>query len=507
MKNYEFEVREAPNEERTLSAIAVPYDETISVQGIKEKFERGSIPSVQDVKLFYGHETPIGKVLRGQETDGGFLIEARISETEKGDEVLTLLRDGVLNKMSVGFRPVKDRDEDGVVVREEVELKEVSVVAFPAYKNADLISVREEESENLQGETTMEETNTEVAEMRSALDDLSREVSLIQESAPSAQARTSYATYGDFVKAVCRGEEDALEMTRAYAGAVVSDAGPDSIGRDAWVNEALLLVDMGRPSLNAFRKAGLPEAGLNIDFPSVKTNTIGADVQASQGDTLSFGKLSLETKTTPVLTIGGWTDVSRQTIERSSVAYLSEVFRAMAIAYGKETNAQFISAMSSGTYTQVSATSGDTASIADAVADASLAIYSQAGGRPQFVLASADVWKDLVGTYGQDGRPILGMGSGRFENYPTNVVGQADLPTMYANIFGLPVITDPALPAGTCYIANSNAITTWENGGPTRLSDEDITNLTSQFSVYGYVAFGLIYPEMVVEVSGLGTTE
>ena len=63
-------------------------------------------------------------------------------------------------------------------------------------------------------------------------------------------------------------------MTRAYAGAVVSAEGPDSIGRDAWVNEALLMVDHGRPSLNAFRRAGLPEAGLNIDYPAVQANTI-----------------------------------------------------------------------------------------------------------------------------------------------------------------------------------------------------------------------------------------
>lgn len=498
MNNYEFEVRAEQGEERTLSAIAVPYDETISVSGIQERFERGSIPSVEDVKLFYGHETPIGKVIRGEETDGGFLIEARISETEKGDEVLTLLRDGVLNKMSVGFRPVKDRDEEGVVVREEVELKEVSVVAFPAYKNADLISVREQESENLQGETIMEETNTEIVEMRSALDDLSREVSLIQESAPVSQARTAYQSYGDFVKAVVRGEEDALEQTRAYAGAVITDAGPDSIGRDAWVNEALLLVDMGRPSLNAFRKAGLPEAGLNIDFPSVKTNTIGTEVQATQGETLTFGKLSLETKTTPVLTIGGWTDVSRQTIERSSVAYLSEVFRAMAIAYGKETNAQFITALGSGTYEEADASGGDAQAVVDAVADASVSIYGNAGGRPQFVLCSPDVWKQLVGLFAVDGRPIVGG------NSPVNNIGNSNIPQMSANILGLEVVVDPALPANTCYIANSNAMTTWENGGPTRLSDQDITNLTSQFSVYGYVAFGLIYPEMVVEVSGLG---
>ena len=498
--NHEFEIRTQDTEERTLSAIAVPYGETISVAGIKERFERGAISSIENVKLFYGHTDPIGLITKGSETEDGYLIEARISETDKGNEVLTLMRDGVLNKMSVGFQAVKDRKEDGVVVREEVNLREVSVVAFPAYQNTDVLSVREEEASNksILGETIMNEENTEVSELREQFAELSREVSLITETAPTTSA-TSFRSYGEFVKAVAAGDDAAVEMTRLYAGAVVTPDGPDSIGRDAWVNEALLLVDLGRPSLNSFRKAGLPESGLNVDFPSVKTNTLDAATQATQGDTLTFGKLSLETKTTPVKTIGGWTDVSRQTIERSSVAYLSEVFRAMAMSYGKETNAQFIAALSAGTYEEVDATAATAKAVVDAVADAAISIYTKAAGRPQFILASPDVWKTLVGLFSVDGRPVVGGDN------PVNNIGSSQIPTMSANILGLEVVVDPALPVNTCFIANSNAMTTWENGGPTRLSDEDVTNLTTQFSVYGYIAFGLIYPEMIVSVDlGLG---
>jgi len=405
------------------------------------------------------------------------------------------LRDGVLNKMSVGFAPVKDRKEDGVVVREEVALKEVSIVSFPAYNNADVLSVREDTDTNENLEKVME-TNNEMVEVREELDTLTREVASIREAAPVIASAPSWNSFGDFVKAVVRGDENAVEMTRAYAGAVVSPEGPDSIGRDAWVNEALLLVDHGRPSLNAFRKAGLPEAGLNIDYPAVLTNTLDVDTQSAQGDTLVFGKLSLQTKTTPVKTIGGWTDVSRQTIERSSVAYLSEVFRAMSIAYGKTTNDMFIDTLTGNTDLAVlSGVAGTAEGITGAVADASISIYENAAGRPQFILASPDMWKMLVSLFAVDGRPIVGGSA------PVNNIGVSNLPQMTANLFGLEVVVDPALPAGTLYIANSNAITTWESGGaPYRLSDEDITNLTNQFSIYGYIAFGVIYPEMIVKV-------
>ena len=495
MNNHEFEIRESNQEERLVSGVAVPFGDTISVGGIQERFERGSIPSVEGVKLFYGHKDPIGRVVRGEETEDGYVVEARISETEKGNEVLTLLRDGVLNKMSVGFAPVKDRKEDGVVVREEVALKEVSIVSFPAYNNADVLSVREDTDTNENLEKVMENTN-DMVEVREELDTLTREVASIREAAPVIASAPSWNSFGDFVKSVVRGDENAVEMTRAYAGAVVSAEGPDSIGRDAWVNEALLLVDHGRPSLNSFRKAGLPEAGLNIDYPAVLTNTLDVDTQAAQGDTLVFGKLSLQTKTTPVKTIGGWTDVSRQTIERSSVAYLSEVFRAMSIAYGKTTNDMFIDTLTGNTdLAALTGVAGTAEGITGAVADASISIYQNAAGRPQFILASPDVWKMLVSLFAVDGRPIVGGSA------PVNNIGVSNLPQMTANLFGLEVVVDPALPEGTCYIANSNAITTWESGGaPYRLSDEDITNLTNQFSIYGYIAFGVIYPEMIVKV-------
>lgn len=497
MNNFEFEIREANTEERTLSGVAVPFDQEIEVGGIKERFERGAIKSVDNVKLFYGHKMPIGKVTRGEDTDDGFVVEAKISETPNGDEVLTLMRDGVLNKMSVGFAPVKDRKEEGVVVREEVDLKEISIVAFPAYSNADVLSVREETDSQPNKEAQMsEETNNEIVEVRGQLEDLSREIATLREAAPAAPKAPSFATYGDFVKAVVRGDEEAVEMTRAYAGAVVSEEGPDSIGRDAWSNEALLLVDHGRPSLNAFRKSGLPEAGLNIDWPQVSTNTLDVDVQAAQGDTLVFGKLSLATMTSPVKTVGGWTDISRQTIERSSVAYVDAAFRAMAIEYGKQTNGMFIENLEAGTYETADATAGTAEAVVDAVADAAISIYTAAGGRPQFILVSPDNYKMLATLFAVDGRPIVGGDS------PVNNIGSSNIPGLSANILGLPVVVDPALQEGSMYIANSEAIVTWEAGGaPYRLSDEDITNLTSQFSIYGYISFGTIYPEMIVKVN------
>jgi len=497
--NYEFDIRSADTEEGIVSGIAVPYGQTINVQGFQERFEPGAIEDVSETKLYWNHQDVIGKVLRGTDTEEGFLIEAKISKTNRGEEVLTLLRDGVIDKFSVGFQPIEDRDEEGVTVRTKVRLKETSLVPFPAYSEANVLAVREEDTNNFKEVNTMNETTNEVAEVRSEIEDLRREMETLNTNV-TVEETPSFRSYGDYVKAVVAGDEHAMDIAnRAYAGAVVSDAGPDSIGRDAWSQEALLLVDQGRPSLNAFRRAPLPAEGLNVDFPAVKANTIDADVQAAQGDTLVFGKLSLETKSTPVLTIGGWTDMSRQAIERSSVAYVDSAFRAMAIAYGRETNAQFISALGAGTYTDVVAGSADAEGISKAIATASVNINGASGMTPGFLLVSSDVYVEIATQYATDGRPVLGG------NAPVNNIGNRNLATLTGNVEGLTMIVDPALPAGTCYIANAEAMVTWESGGPTRLSDEDITNLTAQFSVYGYSAFGLVYPEAINTISGLVT--
>ena len=83
---HDFEVREVDEETRKFSGIAVPFDEEISVGGITERFERGAIDGIEDVKLFWNHKEPIGKITRGEETDEGFVIDAVISRTQQGDD-------------------------------------------------------------------------------------------------------------------------------------------------------------------------------------------------------------------------------------------------------------------------------------------------------------------------------------------------------------------------------------------------------------------------------------
>jgi HK97 family phage prohead protease len=487
---------ETSDDGRTITGIAVPYNDTISVGGFKERFERGAIENIEETKLFYGHNEPIGKVVRGEDTEDGFLIEARISDTSTGNEVRTLLQDGVLNKFSVGFEPIEDeRDEDGVVVRKKVRLREVSVVAFPAYDNASVLSVRESEDsvadnkdfEERKEESEMENTN-EIAELRSAIEEMDRKIAVGTEVAPSATV-PQFRSFGDYVYGVATNDDNALDFAhRVYTGSVIAD----SISDNVWVSEVVRLVERGRPTLNAFRTSALPASGMNVEYPMVGTDTSAVAEQAAEGDTLTFGKIDLTSQTAPVKTYGGWSSMSRQVIERSSIGYVDVAFRAMALAYAKATNAAAIAALAGATGTGTA--DGTAAGWYTAIADAALALNDDHGLAPEFILVSGDVYKDIAILFDSTDRPIVG---GNF-----NGVGTSNVVALTASIGGLPVIVDPALVAGSCYIANSEAMVTYESSNaPLRLTADNITELTRDFSVYGYAAMAMPMPSAIVKVT------
>lgn len=73
-----------------------------------------------------------------REDDKGLYMEATISKTTWGKDAFELIKDGIVKKMSFGFRKLKDevkKNADGIRERvvHELELLEISAVRFPAY--------------------------------------------------------------------------------------------------------------------------------------------------------------------------------------------------------------------------------------------------------------------------------------------------------------------------------------------------------------------------------------
>ena len=105
--------------------------------------------SARNIPILWQHDmwAPIGKPTKLFESDNGLVLQAKISRTTKGRDALTLIRDGVISALSIGFEPIKfdfEEQPDGSDMRfiREARLHEISVVTLGADPNALISEVR-----------------------------------------------------------------------------------------------------------------------------------------------------------------------------------------------------------------------------------------------------------------------------------------------------------------------------------------------------------------------------
>ena len=491
------EMRLDDDAEGTIRGIAVPYGQTADIGTYQEQFAPGAIRSVEDVKLFYGHQhddLPIGKVIEGRDTEEGFEIVAKLTKgVQRADETLALMRDGVLNKFSIGFKPVEQTREGKVITRTLVELFELSVVPWPAFAGAGITQVREEQepaeaetepTDDIQESESSLSENTEL-DVRAIQDELVEVRRLVEAGitpqAPAAPAGSKFRSIGAFAKALATGDTDAVEAARAASNS--GDAGivPPYFG---YINT---LIANNRPTLNAFSRAALPATGVTVEYAKINSNTLSVDVQDPEGEALAFGNLTFQVVSADVQTYGGYTSFTKQYVERSQINTLDAVFEGLAIQYASATNARMVAVLSAQNWSgKTFDADGQTASsLAEGIANGASYIFTNSGLRPEFILAAPDAYVNIVKVAAGDGRPVLSLnGDG------SNTIGSANIPGLSGSVFGLPVIVDPQLASGVVYMANSAALISMESGS-TRLTDSDITTLTDSVSIYGYMALAI----------------
>jgi HK97 family phage prohead protease len=498
----EFQARLVENEERTIVGLAVPYGQEIELNGnTKERFEAGAIQTIEDVKLFYGHEEPIGKVVEGRDTEAGFEIVAKISDTPRGNEIYTLLQDDVLNRFSVGFYPVKDRKEGQTIVREEVTLLEVSVVPFPAFSGAKITEVRSEseaeeveeivETPNETESETMENIELDVRTVQDEVAELRRVIEAGQAVEIATPATHKFRSQGEFAKGLLAGDEDAKALARA------ASTSADAAILPPFVGYLDTLINNNRPTLSAFTRGALPTSGLAVEYIQIDSNTLAVGEQSPENEALSFGNLSFEVMSADVKTYGGYTSFSRQYVERATINTLDQVFQGLTVAYANASNKVVVDAISALSFAGKTFQANTNAStVAKGIAEGSAYIFEATGLRPNVIVAGVTAYVNLVSIGATDGRLNFATTGDNF-----NMVGNANIPGLSGSLFGLPIIVDPQLNDVYCFLANSAAVTSWESAGsPVRLSQGDVTTLEDSVSVYGYMAVAVQRPGAIVSL-------
>ncbi len=160
-KSFPFELKEEglDSEERTFEGFAavmgnVDDQQDVIVNGAFKKTikEMRKPDGSSRIKVFWIHnfEVPIGRVLdikevpksrlpkevleRAPDATGGLWVKGHISPTSDGDAALILMKDAVLDELSIGYRSVKEEWDDDEELRylKEIKLKDVSPVPLAA---------------------------------------------------------------------------------------------------------------------------------------------------------------------------------------------------------------------------------------------------------------------------------------------------------------------------------------------------------------------------------------
>ena len=501
-------------EAREVTGIGVPFaDETKIFEGYFEQFARGAVEVPKSgCKLLAEHSKPIG-TLTGRDTEQGWEIVAKVAKTQAGDEALELTRAGVYTGLSVGFEMLEYADEnreDGIHrTVQKALVREVSLTPFPAYENASVQKIREKGKEmpEITEETPVKPVETEsLRELRSTVEDLTRAVEVIKTSKPwekPAEAAPDMRSAAAFIKSALGGNEDdqaALRsiQERAYSGGTSAD----TVLTPQWVGDLTRLVDQGAGIRTLFSTGNLPAEGFTLEYAQLKSNTMKVAKQAKEGDNLVMGNVSVETKTTDISTFGGATTLSRQEIERGHVRILDHHLRAMAIAAGKTARQEFHSTYDGVVASAPQKLTGKTLATmtwgdwVDQVVDAA-SIFEEQGLTIDNLIVDKTVFKALAKLEGKDGRPMMTEHEGG-----QNTIGTLTAAGLKGALLNIPVVLDTDATKASAVFQNKLAIRSYMSS-LVRLQDENILNLSKDFSVYFYAAFAAEMPGCLVPVNGL----
>ncbi|PHR94510.1 MAG: HK97 family phage prohead protease [Robiginitomaculum sp.] len=94
--------------------------------------------------MLFAHETkePVGVWNRVFEDKSGLFVSGEIFlGTDRSDRIARLVKSGALSGLSIGYKPVRVRRQKGERTLLEVDLWEVSIVAFPMLRAARITQI------------------------------------------------------------------------------------------------------------------------------------------------------------------------------------------------------------------------------------------------------------------------------------------------------------------------------------------------------------------------------
>jgi len=145
-KTFDFEVKDYDEEEGIIEGYGATFSEHPDAYGdivIKGAF-RKTIQENDNIVSLFNHNInePIGKPELFEDERGLFTKIRLVKGVQRADEVLRLVKAGVIKKMSIGYETIKSEMVGDIRHLKEIKLYDVSPVVFPANLEAIILSAK-----------------------------------------------------------------------------------------------------------------------------------------------------------------------------------------------------------------------------------------------------------------------------------------------------------------------------------------------------------------------------
>ena len=486
---------------RTLEIRLVPWDTIAQTEQGPECFTRGAFegtdPELVTVEAMRHGGELVGRGLVLTDDDDGPRLTARVSQTRAGDELLTLLRDGVIRQASIAFAEVKRgsrKRPDGVIERRRVDLRRVAILERGAYPGAGVLAVRREpdmaETEQEQQPQAPPAPVVDLVPVTDRLERIESRMGAIETlgHTGSGRARVPRGVDG---RAPVRRVEPARARAGALGSAVERVPGPDPQGR------ACRGAGHHQPGPAHHRCVRCPGTaavkGMTVSWPKLGTAMTGLiAAQSAEKAAVVSAKVSFTEGTSAIVTYAGASDVSYQLIRRSDPPYLEQYARVMLTAWANVTNAAFSAAVYAGSAAAsawAATTDTDGSKFIAALVDASVKCELATGVPAEFVILAPDLFSKVAVFYAPK------------SINPQSVAGTALASTLAISVSGVTVINESALAASTGYVSNSLAAAWLEDplGAPAQISVDDAEKIGQNIAYWSLGSAPLFAPLGIVK--------
>ncbi len=485
---------------RSVEIRIMPWGEVAETPDGREMFERGAFSGVNPGRVTIESQRHGGTLVgRGSdlvEHDDAAYLHARISETPAGDELLTLIRDGVVSEASVSFKPVKTARRKGVLVRQAVDLWRVAILERGSYPGAAVVAVRGKSEDTAvvdEQEITEAIPPPDLSPILQRIEQLDNKVVQLQARAAVPAAPTPEYVAHSLGELLRRTVDEPL-LNRALADNLSSEN--TGLLPKAALDTLVGLINRGRRTINAFGgPRALPDTGMTVAWPKLNTALTGlVAAQSAEKAEIASAKVTFTEATSAIVTYAGGSDISKQLIRRSSPPYLEAYARALTIAWSNVTNAAFSAAVyAGGTGTQGWVATGDTTGSAfvTALVNASVTCEVTTGQPAEFVILAPGLFASVAAVFAQK------------SVNPQSVGGTGTAAGLVVNVSGVPVISESALATNTGYVSNSLAAAWLEDpvGAPAQIVVEDAAKVGENHAYWSLGAAPIFIPGGIVKLT------